>query len=70
MNRMVLAIMFAAGLSAPAFAGNCADLGRGMRFCDQSGATGQTTSRSGASAGTQGQTTNSQNNAGSNQTTR
>jgi hypothetical protein len=57
MNKVLLTIRFAAVLSAPARADNCADLGLSIRFCDQSGAT-------------EGQTTNSQSNAGSNQTTR
>jgi hypothetical protein len=71
MNRTLLAIGFAVGLAAPAFAGNCADLGRGMRFCDQSGgANGQTTSQGGASTSSQGHTTSSQSNTGSNQTGR
>lgn len=69
MNRMLLAIMLAASLSAPALAGACADLGRGMRFCDPAGgAKGQaTTPQSGSATTSQGQATTNQSGAGSSQ---
>jgi hypothetical protein len=71
MKKMLLAALFASALSAPALAGTCAELGRGMRFCDQSDSSGSaSSSQTGSASGSQGQTTSNQNNAGSRQTTR